>query len=127
MEIRPRQKVRRPQNWSLRSGPVNLITEKAMMMEGRKLGSLNDPILLSYLEQQKRQKLGRMVVMDHIRKNLSVSDAEIDERMKTDPNLPRERASMLVQQTKGRALLEQFYKQLWFHSSRCRRLRARRF
>jgi len=91
---------------------LNLIAEKAMMMEGRKLGSLNDPILLSYIERQKKQKLGSMVVLDHVRKNLSVSEAEIDEMMKSDPNLPRERASMLVQQAKGRALLEQFYKDL---------------
>ena len=91
---------------------LDLVAEKAMMMEGRKLGSLNDPVLQSFIERQKRQNLGSMVVMDYIRKNLSVSDAEIDAMMKNDPKVSRERAGMLVQRAKGTALLEQFYKQL---------------
>jgi hypothetical protein len=91
---------------------LDLVAEKAMMMEGRKLGSLNDPVLQSFIERQKRQSLGSMVVMDYIRKNLSVSDAEIDAMMKNDPKVSRERAGMLVQRAKGTALLEQFYKQL---------------
>jgi DNA-binding transcriptional regulator YdaS (Cro superfamily) len=93
-----------------------------LMLEGRKLGSLSDPMILSYIERQKKQKLGTMVIMDHVRTNLTVSEAEIDQMMKNDPKLDRERASMLAQQTKGRALLEQFYKQLFakFHFKQVR-------
>ena len=91
---------------------LDLIAEKAMMMEGRKLGALDDPILQSFIERRRRQSLGSMTVTDFIRKNLSVNDAEIDQMMKSDPKLTRERAGMLVQRTKGLALLEQFYKGL---------------
>jgi hypothetical protein len=96
---------------------LKLIAEKAMIMEGRKGEYLKDPILQSYVERQRRQKLGSMVVMDYVRGNLSVSEAEIDQMMKSNPKASREQASMLVQRAKGTALLEQFYKQLFakFH------------
>lgn len=94
-----------------------LVADKAVMMEGRKGEYLNDPILQSYIERQKRQKLGGMVVMDYVHANLSVSEAEIDEMMKSNPKASREQAGMLVQRAKGTAMLEQFYKQLFakFH------------
>jgi hypothetical protein len=91
---------------------LELISEKAMILEGRKLGSLNDPIILSYVERQKRQKLGTSVVIDYMRQNLTVSDAEIDAMMKSQPNISREQASSQVQKAKGTPLFEQFYKQL---------------
>ena len=95
---------------------LTLVAEKAMMMEGRKNGALDDPILLAFIERQKRQRLGAQVVTDHIRRNLTVTDAEIDqmmkEMMKDRPNITREQASMLVQRAKGMPMLEQFYKQL---------------
>ena len=91
---------------------LTLVAEKAMMMEGRKTGALDDPILQAFIERQKRQKLGNRVVMDYIRQNLTVSDAEIDQMMKSRPNVTREQASMLVQRAKGIPMLEQFYKQL---------------
>jgi hypothetical protein len=96
---------------------LDLVAEKAMILEGRKLGSLNDPIILSYIDRQKRQKLGSAVVMDYMRQNLTVSDAEIDEAMKKQPSLSREQASAQVQRAKGMPLLEQFYQQLFtkFH------------
>ncbi len=91
---------------------LTLVAEKAMVMEGRKTDALNDPILLAYIERQKRQKLAARVVTDYIRQNLTVSDAEIDQMMKERPNVTREQASMLVQRAKGMPMLEQFYKQL---------------
>ncbi len=114
MEVRPRsEEYTAPQKLPTAEAVLlDVIAEKAVMIEGHKLGGLNDPILQAFVERQKRQNLGRMVVMDYVRKNLSVSDAEIDQAMKSDPNLTRERASALAQQTKGRALLQEFYKQL---------------
>jgi peptidylprolyl isomerase len=91
---------------------LDLVSEKATMMEGRKTGALDDPIIQSYVERQKRQKLGTKVVVDYIRQNLSVSDTEIDQMMKSNPKVTREQAGMLVQRAKGTAMLEQFYKQL---------------
>ncbi len=91
---------------------LDLVAEKAMMMEGRKLGALDDPLLHAYIERQKKTKLGSMVVMDYIRKNLTVSEADIDAAMKSNSQLTREQASTMAQRTKGMAMLEQFYKEL---------------
>lgn len=114
MEIRPRSEEYTG-SWKSVSAEAVLLTlvaEKAMMMEGRKTGALNDPILQAFIERQKRQKLGTKVVVDYIRDNLSVSEAEIDQMMKSNPKVTREQASMQVQRAKGTAMLEQFYKQL---------------
>jgi len=114
MEIRPQsEEYNGP--WkpvSVEAVLLTLVAEKAMIMEGRKTGALNDPIIQSFIERQKRQKLGTKVVVDYVRENLSVSEAEVDQMMKSNPKVTREQASMQVQRAKGTAMLEQFYKQL---------------
>ncbi|MBN1506379.1 MAG: peptidyl-prolyl cis-trans isomerase [Sedimentisphaerales bacterium] len=119
MEIRPhREESTGPQEpVTAEAVLLDLISEKALILEGRKLGALNDPTILSYVDRQKRQKLGSAAVLDYMRQNLTVSDAEIDEVMKSQPNMSREQVSAQVQRAKGMPLLEQFTQQLFtkFH------------
>lgn len=91
---------------------LEMVAEKAMMMEGRRLGYLNDAQIQPYLERQRQQRLGGMLRTDHMRANLSIDPAEVDKMVKSNPKLTREQAERLVTQSKGMALLEQFYKQL---------------
>lgn len=97
---------------SVEAVTLTLVAEKAMSMEGRSTGALNDPIIQSFIERQKREKLAAKVIMDYIRKNLTVSDAEVDEQMKAKPELTRDQAGALAQRTKGMAMLQAYYKEL---------------
>jgi len=89
-----------------------MIAEKAMMMEGRKQGLLNDPILKAYIDRTRQRKLVGLLLTDYLEKTLSVRDAEIDQAVKANPKLSREQAKVRVQQAKARPLLERYYGQL---------------
>jgi len=113
-EIRPRG-----EEYTGPKGPVTantvllqMIAEKAMMMEGRKLGYLDDEMIRSYVQRQRQQKLSAMGVIDYIRQNLSITDAEIDQAMKANPKLTRDQAMQLARRNKGNAMLERYYKGL---------------
>jgi hypothetical protein len=89
-----------------------MIAEKAMMTEGRKLGYLNDKIVHSAVERFRTEQLVRLMLIDYVQQNLVVTDAEIQEQQKADPNLAPERAKAQVQMKKVNQLVEQFYAQL---------------
>jgi len=89
-----------------------MVAEKAMMMEGRKQGLLNDAILHNYIERTRQRKLVGLLLTDYLEKSLSVRDAEIDQALKANPKLSREQAKVRVQQAKARPLLERYYGQL---------------
>ncbi|MBN2130022.1 MAG: peptidyl-prolyl cis-trans isomerase [Sedimentisphaerales bacterium] len=91
---------------------LTIIGEKAMMMEARKLGYLNDPTLSSYVEQQRRRKLDTMVVNNYVNEHVTVTDAEIDEAMKANPKLSREQARIAAIRPKANAALQVYYRQL---------------
>ncbi|MBN2128558.1 MAG: peptidyl-prolyl cis-trans isomerase [Sedimentisphaerales bacterium] len=112
-EIRPRGEE------DTRKGPVTaeavlrtMIAEKAMMMEGRKQGLLDDDILKAYIDRTRQRKLVGLLLTDYLEKTLSVRDAEIDQAVKANPKLSREQAKVRVQQSKARPLLERYYGQL---------------
>jgi len=91
---------------------LQMVAEKAMMMEGRKLGYLDDEMIHFYVQRQKQQKLGAMVVIDYVRQNLSITDADVDQMMKANPKLTRDQATQLARRNKGNAMLEQHYRRL---------------
>lgn len=91
---------------------LEMIAEKAMIMEGRKLGYLNDAMIHSYIERQRERKLVGLLLTDYLRENVSVADAEIDQKMEANAKLTREQAKATVQREKATKVLGQFYGQL---------------
>lgn len=89
-----------------------MLAEKAMSMEGRKLGFLEDEGVLASTGRYKTRQLTQLLLSDFVRKNVKVTDEEIAAQMAADPNVTRERAEMLVQRTKARPMLEEYYKNL---------------
>jgi hypothetical protein len=113
-EIRPqREEYTRPPQPATGEGVLlKMIGEKAMMMEGRKLGLLDDPTIHVYIERQSRQRLGTMLVSDYVRENVPVDQNEINQIIAKNPKVAPEQAKMLVQRSKMMPVLEEFYKQL---------------
>jgi hypothetical protein len=89
-----------------------MLAEKAMSMEGRRLGYLKDEIIQSSIEQFEQQQLVRMLADNYLRENLQTDEAEVDRRMKADPKLTRELAVAQVQRTAAGPLMEQYYSRL---------------
>jgi len=113
-EIRPRgeEDTGRKEPVAVEAVLRTMVAEKAMMMEGRKQGLLDDAILKAYIDRTRQRKLVGLLLTDYLEKTLSVQDAEIDQALKANPKLSRDQAKVRVQQAKARPLLERYYGQL---------------
>jgi len=113
-EIRPREEDELAASEPVTAEAVlrTMVAEKAMIMEGRRLGYLNDEIIRSGIEQFEQQQLIRMLVDNYLRENVSIDESEIARLLKENPKLTREQAVAAAQRTVGTRLLDQFYRQL---------------
>jgi peptidyl-prolyl cis-trans isomerase C len=89
-----------------------MLAEKAMSMEGRALGYLDDEALSDQIEQTRRRKLIQMLLADYVRERVPVTPEEIDEQLKSYPEMTREQAEQQIQGPKAGPVLEEFYAQL---------------
>ena len=89
-----------------------MIAEKAMVLEARKEGYLQREDVQESVERFKEKKLVRLLLGKYLQPRLTVTEAEIEEKLKSDPKLDRTRARALLQRTKASQLLDVYYKQL---------------
>lgn len=113
-EIRPQR-----EEYGLSREPVTpeavlrkMVAEKAMAMEGRKLGYLEDEVQKASVERYTQKLLINLFVTDYVMENVPVTEPEIDEQLQADPNLTREQAQMKVRSAKANPMLKEFYTQL---------------
>jgi hypothetical protein len=118
-ELRPE-----PYESGIQAEPVNaeivlkkMIAEKAMIIEARKSGLLqsNEEIRTS-VKQLRDRNLANLLLQKYLQSkqaDLMVTDAEIDEMLKTDPKLDRTRAQATLQRTKANRILDDYYGQLY--------------
>jgi hypothetical protein len=116
---RLRREIRPQEEEELESQPVTvegvlrtMLAEKAMSMEGRRLGYLQDEIIQSSVKQFEQQQLVRMLADSYLRANLKTDEAEVERRMKADPKLTHARAVALVQRAAANQAMEEFYGRL---------------
>jgi peptidyl-prolyl cis-trans isomerase C len=94
---------------------LEMVAEKAMIMEGRKQGYLQDEEIGIVIDRFKDRKLANMAWLKYIqgRKGaLEVTEEEIDKQVKANPKLNQARAKLQLQRQKATQLFEQYYNQL---------------
>jgi len=113
-EIRPRE-----EEFSKETSPVipaavlrEMVAEKAMSLEGRRLGYLKDEQIYPYLLQFEQQLLVRRLVEDILPGEIPVTEPEVDQVLKSSPKASREQAKIAVQRAKATRIMEQFYNRL---------------
>lgn len=89
-----------------------MVAEKAVIIEGRKLGYLDDETLRSSIDRFRQRQLIQRFLTDYVMENVPVAESEIAEAVTTDPNLSREQAEMRLRSKKGRPALDTFYDEL---------------
>jgi len=89
-----------------------MVAEKALALEGRKLDYLSDEQLSSSLRQFRQRQLIRLFLTDYVMENVPVTESEIGQALKTDPNLGAEQAEMRIRSSKASVVLEQYYERL---------------
>jgi hypothetical protein len=118
-ELRPE-----PYESGIQAEPVNaeivlkkMIAEKAMVIEARGSGLLqsNEQICTS-VKQLRDRNLANLLLQKYLQSKqteMIVTDAEIDEMLKTDPKLDRTRAQAMLRRTKANRILDDYYGQLY--------------
>ncbi len=91
---------------------MKMIAEKAMVTEARKLGFLKDESLAEQIKRFKDKRLANLLLQKQLQPKLTVTESEIQQKMKADPKLDRARAEAMLKNTKGRMLFYQYYKQI---------------
>ena len=91
---------------------LDMIADKAMMMEGRKLGYLRDELIGSSVEKYKQRRLINAFLTDYVEEHVSVDPSDVDKAMKADAKLTREQAEVTVRRAKASQRLGQLYNQL---------------
>ncbi|HPC96006.1 MAG TPA: peptidylprolyl isomerase [Sedimentisphaerales bacterium] len=89
-----------------------MLMEKAMVLEGRALGYAADEAVSASVERYRQRKLTQAFLGDYIREHVPVSQEEIDEKIKADPNLTPEQARMKVLSTKWQPVYQALYAEL---------------
>lgn len=90
----------------------DMLAEKAMIMEGRALGHLEDETLSRPLERNRQRRVIQMLLTDYVDQRVSVTPEQIDERLEANPQLTREQARRLVQTPQVSSVLQAFYAEL---------------
>ena len=122
LEQRLMSELRPDDEYSEKDQPVDartvlmkMIAEKAMVIEARKQGYLQDEQIQATIKRFKERMLINLSLGRYLQgkqSELIVTDSEIDDKLKTDPKLDRKRAKALLQREKGNRLFDQYYDQL---------------
>jgi hypothetical protein len=102
-----------------------MLTEKAMMIEGREKGYLNREDVRTPINRFKQTKLVGLVCQEYIEANeskITPTEEEIKQKLMADPNATRERAVQAIRRVKGIRLLNQYYAEI-YKKSNVRRLK----
>ena len=94
-----------------------MIAEKAIIMEGRKLGFLENEMNYNAAKRFRERKITSLLMQKHLEGNINVTDAEIKARMKADPKLDRVRAKSMVERTKAKAIADEYYAKIYEESN----------
>jgi hypothetical protein len=89
-----------------------MLAEKAMIMEARQRGYLDDEAMSSSIERYRQRLLVNLCANDFVMANVPVTEAEIAKERQTDPNLTREQAELKVRRVKAPPVIKAFYAQM---------------
>ncbi|MFZ2149434.1 MAG: hypothetical protein WAV28_19660 [Sedimentisphaerales bacterium] len=89
---------------------MKMIVEKAMVSEARKQDYLKDEALGASIKQFKEKRLVNLLLQKQLEPKLTVTESEIQQKMKADPKLNRARAEAMLKRAKAGMLFEQYYR-----------------
>lgn len=109
----------RDEDYNARAEPVTakaelmeMLVEKAIILEARKQDYLEDETIQAHLRRFKQTYLTNLLLGEYLQDKINVTDSEIDERIKANPRLDRMRAEIMLESEKADELIDQFYSQL---------------
>jgi hypothetical protein len=119
MELRPQDY----DNFSEEAEPVDvktallkMIAEKAMVIEARTKDYLEEEMTHAAVKRFSERQLVNLLAQKHVQGKMTVTDAEIEQKMKADPKLDKIKAKQMLERAKGIEVLGLYYSQIYTKS-----------
>jgi hypothetical protein len=102
---------------------TEMIAEKAMIMEARAQGYLEDESVSNLVEKFRERRLINLLIQNYVQKmmdKITATETEIDQRLQSDPNMDRMRLKRIIENQKARKIIDRYYSQLYekFHTKK---------
>jgi len=96
---------------------LKMIAEKAMIIEARKANFLQRETIRASLKRFEQRQLVNLLLQKYVKDKLTVTDSEVDEKIKANPRLDRARVKAMLERRKANQLVNEYYSQLYkkFH------------
>lgn len=92
-----------------RSVVEEMLADKAMAIEGRKLGYLQEENIIRSLKEFKERKLITLLLEKELLPRVTVTNEQIDAKIQSDPNLDRSKAEAVIKREQANKLVANFY------------------
>ena len=115
LELRPNpyKPIRETETPDVKTVLMRMIAEKAMIIEARKQNIHKGETIQAVVKKFTEKNLVNLLLANHLQGKITITDTEIDERIKSDPKSDRERAKAMLTREKSQILLGQYYEQLY--------------
>jgi hypothetical protein len=90
-----------------------MVAEKAIVIEARKQGGLDDERTRGLVKRFRDKKLVSLLAQTYLKDKVTASDSEIAQKMKADPKLEKVQAENAIKSGKARSLWDQYYLQIY--------------
>jgi peptidyl-prolyl cis-trans isomerase C len=91
---------------------LKMIADKAMIIEARNENYQQDKNIQSSVKRFKERRLVDMLLQNYLKDNLKITDYEIEQKLKSDPNLNRTQAKTMLERQEATRLVENYYSDL---------------
>jgi len=112
------------QSYSKEAGPVNaetvlkkMISEKAMVIDARKKNLLEDESTQVSIKQFRDRRLAGSLLQKHVQGKINVTDEQIEQKLKANPKLDRDRVKKMLIVEQRNKILAQYYGQIYKKSN----------
>ena len=92
---------------------LEMIAEKAMIMEARKQNLQERETIRMPIERSTNNRLRGMLLSRYLKDKATVTDSEIEKKIKANPKLSRERAKAMLERAKAKELVKQYCNELY--------------
>ena len=96
---------------------ARMVADKAIMIEERRNGLLQTDMIYNTVKRFRDHQLVNLLMKDQMAGLITVSDEEIQAKMKADPKLDREKAEQAAKRAKANAMMSQYYADLYKKSN----------
>ncbi|MGD2095747.1 MAG: hypothetical protein PVH77_12140, partial [Phycisphaerales bacterium] len=95
---------------------MKMVAEKAMILEARQQGYLEkDERLIKAIKRFRDRRITNLLLQRQLQdkvNKITITDAEIEERIKANPKLTRDRAEAIVKRVKANEIINQYFAQV---------------